>query len=80
MNAKQRVVFLVGCSFVIGLHLKTAGHMLIDGWRGPYADTPAVELRAAAGVQVATEPEAQPGETVARNVPARTRATAEPNR
>ncbi|MCC7015283.1 MAG: hypothetical protein IT454_22175 [Planctomycetes bacterium] len=43
MNERTRIAFITGCMFVIGMHVKTAGRMLIVGWLGPYADQPVVE-------------------------------------
>lgn len=42
MSERQRIAFLAGCLFVIGMHLKTAGRLLVDGWFGPYADEPTI--------------------------------------
>lgn len=39
MNEKGRVAFLTACLFVIGLHLRTAGRLIVEGWVGPYADS-----------------------------------------
>ena len=38
MSERLRIAIVAGCLFVVGLHLRTAGHILRDGWRGPYAD------------------------------------------
>jgi hypothetical protein len=37
MNERARIAFLAACLFVIGLHLRTAGRLIVDGWLGPYA-------------------------------------------
>jgi hypothetical protein len=44
MSERVRIAFLTGCAFVIGLHLRTAGHLIADGWRGPYAAPAATAL------------------------------------
>ena len=56
MSERLRVAFLAGCLFVIGLHLKTAGRLIVDGWRGPYAGTEVV-----ANSEAPTTPEEEIG-------------------
>ena len=39
MSERARIAFLAACLFVIGLHLRTAGRLIVDGWLGPYQDS-----------------------------------------
>ncbi len=36
MSERATIAFLTGCMFVVGLHLRSAGRLLVEGWSGPY--------------------------------------------
>ena len=36
MSERGTIVFLTGCMFVVGLHLRSTGKLLSEGWSGPY--------------------------------------------
>jgi hypothetical protein len=58
MNERLRVVFLTGCAFLIGLHSRTAGRLIADGWRGPYsASGPAAKIECERAAWTAEEVE-----------------------
>jgi hypothetical protein len=43
MSERQRIAFIAACLFFVGLHLKTAGRVLLAGWLGPYRDAPVAQ-------------------------------------
>lgn len=36
MSERGTIAFLTGCMFVVGLHLRSTGRLLVEGWSGPY--------------------------------------------
>lgn len=38
MSERAAIAFLTGCMFVVGLHLESAGRLLLEGWSGPYRE------------------------------------------
>lgn len=36
MSERATIAFLTGCMFVVGLHLRSTGRLLVEGWSGPY--------------------------------------------
>ncbi len=53
MSERMRVAILTGCLFVIGLHFEQSAKLLLEVWRGPYAN-------GAAALPIADSREARP--------------------
>lgn len=46
MSERATIAFLTGCMFVVGLHLRSTGRLLVEGWSGPYRQVEATtEMR-----------------------------------
>jgi hypothetical protein len=70
MSERMRVAILTGCLFVIGLHFEQSAKLLLEVWRGPYAN-------GAAALPIAASRAAGPDALADASTPAQRDAHAE---